>query len=385
MKPRYTLKTIFLFTFFLLAINKISYSQNSARDFSAYNSLRTPTSPAFTVLDVAPNSVERPNTPSSLAFSILNLANDFKTLANDFALEVSPYWLAGAPKLTWREDAKRSLFESISRTFTISVATAEVGGDLFPATGLSAGIRASLASGSLSAEAKRNLELMELMLTKEANVFASIQEKRRKDLDKEYQRRIKENEGDWKKIEDLTFIYNSAVSNINQLILEDEEYQDSIKSLRNKIQNFAVYRDGFFLNLAAAGAWNFDNGIVEKGQFSRAGIWLTPSFVSNSFSFSAVIRYFYYRVANDNLDFGGRLDFTNNKYALSGEVVGRSTLKSSSSKMEVKAVLGFDYEALKGIWLNVTFGKNFYGSNKKSLIASAGINFNFNSQRYTAN
>ncbi len=43
----------------------------------------------------------------------------------------------GAPTLTWREDANRNLFESISRTFTVSVATAEVGGSLFPSTGFS--------------------------------------------------------------------------------------------------------------------------------------------------------------------------------------------------------------------------------------------------------
>ncbi len=379
------LKKVILILVLVIAVNRINFSQEFGNQFPAFNSLRTPTSPAFTVLGVEPNSVERPTTPSALAFSILNLSSDFKSLANDFSLEVSPYWLMGAPTLTWREDAKRNMLESIARTFTISVATAEVGGSLFPSTGLSAGIRASLVSGSLSNEARKNLELMEMILTKEAGIFASFQQKRRKDLDNEYKKQLKANEGNWKKIEDITYVYNSAISNLNQLILEDPEYQDSVESVRAKVQQYAVCREGFFLDLSAAGAWNFDNGIVDKGRFSRLGIWLTPGIVTNSFSFSAVFRFLHYGVSIDNIDFGGRLSFTKNKYALSIEGVGRSTLNSSSSKLEVKSDLSFDYEAISGVWLNLTFGKAFNSEDEKSLIASAGVNFNFNSQRFSAN
>ena len=180
------LKTILTILVIIVIANNIVFSQDPGKDFPSFNSLRTPTSPAFTVLGVEPNSVERPNTPSSLAFSILNLTSDYKSLAKDFALEVSPYWLMGAPTLTWREDATRSLFESIARTFTISAATAEVGGSLFPTTGLSAGIRMSLVSGTLSSEGRKNLETMEMTLTNEAKIFASFQNKRRKGLDSEY-------------------------------------------------------------------------------------------------------------------------------------------------------------------------------------------------------
>ncbi len=291
------LKTFFSILIIIVLVNNIVLSQDLGKEFPSFNALRTPTSPAFTVLGVEPNSVERPNTPSALALSLQNLSSDFKSLAKDFAVEVSPYWLMGAPTLTWREDANRNLFESIARTFTISAATAEVGGALFPTTGLSAGIRMSFVSGKLSNTARKNLETMEMTLTNEAKIFASFQNKRRKDLDSEYQKQLKENEGNWKKIEDITYVYNSAVNNLNQLILEDPEYQDSIDAIREKVQKYAINREGFFLNLAAAGAWDFDNGIVDKGHFNRVGVWLTPSFVSSSFSFSAVVRYFHYRVA----------------------------------------------------------------------------------------
>ena len=66
------------------------------------------------------------------------------------------------------------------------------------------------------------------------------------------------------------------------------------------------------------------------------------------------------------------------------EGVGRAALKSSTSKSEFKADLSIDYEALEGIWINLTFGKDFNSADEKSLIASAGINLNFNTPRFTS-
>ena len=90
--------------------------------------------------------------------------------------------------------------------------------------------------------------------------------KKEKRFNSKYKEQLKENEGNWKKIEDITYVYNSAVSNLNQLILEDPDYQDSVDAVREKVQQYAIYREGFFLDLAAAAEWNFDNGIVDKGK-----------------------------------------------------------------------------------------------------------------------
>src|SRR5206468_3577701 len=94
---------------------------------AAYNQLRTPTSPAFVVLGVTPTAVERPNTPADIAFSILNSSGALTSLPKDVAIEFSPYWLFGHPKLEWRNDVKRGLGTSLARTATLSFATAELG------------------------------------------------------------------------------------------------------------------------------------------------------------------------------------------------------------------------------------------------------------------
>ena len=46
--------------------------ENSGGDVPAYNTIRTPASPAFVLLGMEPSSVERPNTPADLALTVLN-------------------------------------------------------------------------------------------------------------------------------------------------------------------------------------------------------------------------------------------------------------------------------------------------------------------------
>src|SRR5262245_42359826 len=99
----------------LMVASLMLAGEANARDDQppSFNSLRTPTSPAFTLLGIEPTSVERPNTPSSLAASLLNQTAGFSTLPRDYALEFSPYWLVGHPRLTWRDDSRRGLGASI--------------------------------------------------------------------------------------------------------------------------------------------------------------------------------------------------------------------------------------------------------------------------------
>src|SRR6185503_18826205 len=116
----------------------------------AFNGIRTPASPAFLLLGIAPTSVERPNTPSDLALSFLNRAAAFTGLPRDVAIEWSPYWLARHRGLKWEDDTTRTPLTSLARTATISIATAELGTEAAPVTGLAVAFRGSLSSGRLS-------------------------------------------------------------------------------------------------------------------------------------------------------------------------------------------------------------------------------------------
>ena len=64
--------------------------------------LRAPTSPAFTILNVAPTNVVRPNTPRQLALEILSATErSGGDLPSNLALEIAPYWLFDRPNLTF--------------------------------------------------------------------------------------------------------------------------------------------------------------------------------------------------------------------------------------------------------------------------------------------
>ena len=134
----------------------------------AFNAARTPTSPAFTIMGIEPTSVERPSNPTDLALAFLSQVEDTSIVPADFALEVSPYWLVGRPRLTWSDDAARSVRESLMRTAAFSIGTGEVGTTSAPVRALAVGARTSVFSGRLSAESRRQIEELEKRLQAEA-------------------------------------------------------------------------------------------------------------------------------------------------------------------------------------------------------------------------
>jgi hypothetical protein len=374
-------KISLLFALSFVIINSTIVISQS-RTEPSFNSLRTPTSPAFVLLGVEPVAVERPNSPSSLAFSLVNNAGDFKTLSNNFAVEFSPYWLIARPMLTWREDISRSLLESISRTLTLSAAVADIGTEVFPAKGLSGAMRTSIISGTMSDESIRSLELLEKQLGTEASIFSRFVERYRKIIDEDYLHDLKLYEDDPIKLKDLTERYNEVIQFIGESVLIEEEYLDSIAAARQKVEEFAVFREGFSLDFALGGLWDFENGVFDNHRFNRLGMWLSPGYTSSSFSIAGLIRYFYYENFDDVIDFGGRLIFSEAKYSISGEVAGRSFSGDQSRDAEIRAALTLEYEVHPSIWVTAVFGKDFNSDSEGSLIATAGINFNFNSERY---
>src|SRR5262245_49784361 len=85
--------------------------------------LKTPASPAFQLLGIAPTDVERPTTPRAFAVSLLStLQKSDSVLPNGFAMEVAPYWLVPHNQLQFSTYINPSPAQSIRQTFSISVA-----------------------------------------------------------------------------------------------------------------------------------------------------------------------------------------------------------------------------------------------------------------------
>jgi hypothetical protein len=136
-----------------LALAPAMGAQAQAQQVSI-DELRSPTSPAFTILGVAPTNVVRPNTPRELAVEWLSAqGSDDGNLPSDLALEFAPYWLANHPDLTFSEYYNnRNIAKTILRSFSVSVATTDIPDETVEGTTLGVGVRFLLFAGDKSPE-----------------------------------------------------------------------------------------------------------------------------------------------------------------------------------------------------------------------------------------
>lgn len=87
-------------------------------------SLKTPESPAFMALGIAPSEIQRPSTPTGLATSLANgyTAGGSLALLQNFALEFSPFWLFPHRRLSHEQVISQPQL-AVVRNLSISLAT----------------------------------------------------------------------------------------------------------------------------------------------------------------------------------------------------------------------------------------------------------------------
>ncbi len=372
---RYTLSALFV----LLTLNEIALSQDD--DIAKFNTLRTPTSPAFTILGVAPASVERPNTPQDLAVSLLNKTENFSTLPSDYALEFAPFWLFSHPTLTWMEDAKRDVLESITRTSTVSIASAEIGTDAFPVTGFSVGFRTSLWSGNAT---RRSIAAFETATNVLGSGPSSLINIATQSLDEQLTAAVKR---DSLKAHELATEFNAKKATLVRSIQASDAYQEAVMLAEEELSGLIPQiqeREGFFLELAGAAAWRVPGKIIDSMSLNTWGIWLTPSYMINDLSFVGVARLLQdgEDSGNRNIDFGARIIYTIDRFALSAEAVFRSQKIGEQTESQTRVAGVLEYQVMPDIWLQGTFGKDYQPSAEGSLLAQLGLSFNFSGKRF---
>ena len=343
----------------------------------AFNTARTPTSPAFTLLGVEPAAVERPSNPADLAMAFGSHVSELSTVPEDFALEVSPFWLVGRPTLTWQSDQTRGLWQSFVRTASLSIATGEIGTKSASVRGLSVGGRTSLVSGQLSEESRAAITRLEGLLAAEAAVgarlmAAQLQELNRMLIEKtitveEHQRRMAE---------------------LERATSQSKEYRDSAeaRAVQKLMQQFASVRNGWFVELAGAAGWHFPDAIWAAGDFGRWGLWLTPSFIGRTASLVGVLRY----LSDDTVepgkagvfDAGIRAIHFQDRYALSVEYLKRSYDAQTTGGHRLVGIA--EYAVREDMWVVATFGRNHDSLREGSFLARLGLSFSFNNDRYVS-
>lgn len=344
-----------------------------------FNLLRTPVSPAFTLLGIAPTTVERPNTPAAIAVSLLSSTSGLTQLPTDYALEISPYWLFGHPTLTWQSDTTRTVLESVERTATFSIGTArsDSASSASTSTSLAVGFRTSLFSGTMSARSQRYLDTVQQQLTQNAANFYAATATARKQADDRFIAQLKANEGNSAAQEVARQEHETALNKINQQAIAQFE--------QGELQDIALEREGFLLELALGGTWQFANAIADSGRFARFGAWITPAYQWQHWSVVGVGRIFADKVGDSTqvtIDAGARLIYTASQFGISLEAAGQTFTWTSAPENEWRLAAVADVEIRDGTWVTMTFGRDFHGSRTGSFLAKLGLAFHLGSQRY---
>ena len=115
----------FLLFGFVLITNLAALSQTSP-DVLEISELKTPTSPAFTLLGVSPNEISRPKSMNDLELALTNgfSPNGKFSFPKEFAMETNPYWLFRKRPLSVKEWYNAKFGQQLLTNLSISLATA---------------------------------------------------------------------------------------------------------------------------------------------------------------------------------------------------------------------------------------------------------------------
>lgn len=369
-------------TFWFLAFLLITTaSAQDTEPLPSLNSIRTPNSPAFSVLGVQPTSVERPNTPADLAVSLDNATEGFKKFPQNFAVEFSPYWMSKAPmSLTWRKDTVRSFDESISRTLSVSVATTTKEVNKKETRGLSYGFRTFLLCGKTSTKSIEAIKVLEKQLAAFSARFTEMAAAKERQLALDYFQKLREAQTEDERKE-IGFWYADERKKIQEdkrAWLEEED-----KKVKKDQQAFAPQREGLIVEIAFAGAYRNDTlatGLKKNGY----AFWITPSYITGDYSLVGVYRQVKDSLSNKSQEYGVRFIYSKERYALSAEYLKGEYEREVALPNRERFSILFEYLLSEKLWLSLSLGednKNIQGT--QSIFSTLGIRYNFSKDRYS--
>lgn len=324
--------------------------------------LRTPTSPAFTVLGVNPSVVARPQTPRALATELVSSSHRGSVIPNNYALEFAPYWLTPKPRLSFDDYLRPTLAQSLAQSFTISLATARPD-TTDSLTQVAFGVRALPRGGEPSRRFKSLQATMDLL----------------QDIRLDSLRR---------------YLRATTAADSARLGRFLDANADSLGALARAMAG--EERVGWFWELAAAVAAAFPGPTFESGRLARLGAWATATYRTEAprLDFMAVGRLLHTAAASDQnaVDVGGRLHWSVGDLGISSEWISRTvftvtttapapgttqallTLTSSS-----RAVGIMDYRAAEEMYLTLSFGQDHkkLGQQRHPLVARFGMQLTY--------
>ncbi|HEY0024901.1 MAG TPA: hypothetical protein VGB24_18445 [Longimicrobium sp.] len=370
-------------------------SAQDATGLPELNSLKPASAPAFILLGVAPSAIERPQTPSDIAFSFVNQSQSFSALPQNYAAEFAPYWLFPRPLVGWRSDTTRTPGESFARTATVSLATADIGTESAPVTGLAIGGSAYLLSGRMSTAAQQRFRQIEVYLARRDSLESALGAAQTVTLQAEYGTRIADaaTRGDTQTVRLLSAELTSRVDALRLTAQQDSAYRRFVReNVVEEMQEATPRREGLFWGVAGGASWGYANAAWATGELRRVGLWTTLSYegtpISGQTTFTpmAVIRLLAERgdSASSVVDAGGRFVLSSPTYSASLETVFRLPMEDEAGKNLYRVAGVLEYQVREDLWLTATFGRDYQSRDSGSLLAQLGVKFHVTEDRYEA-
>ena len=376
---------------FLFALS-VAFGAGDAFAQATISELSAPTSPAFVLLGLAPASVDRPDSAKALVVNAFSDVAESEGLPQDYALEVTPFWMKPHRTLSFTE-YQRPGIAAIWQQLRVSVATSPMRGADESAqslgTKLALGFNTKIWNGrpnpamasALTALFAENTKL--LAADRELESIEETLETRRDELEG-----LTENA----KRADLIAIIGEIDKTRAKKQAEISGIEAGIMRRSLEVQTIDAERVGFFLTVAGGQVWDFADDDTRNASANRRGIWITPAYrllrcatgCEASFDFIGVARMLKDPDIDAMIDVGGRLVWRlNTRFSTSFELLRRKAPDTvganEESVQDSNRTAGLlEYRIQDDLVLFGTFGQDFEKvSGAKPLVTLLGLNFGF--------
>lgn len=364
--------------------------QLEGADIPDFDKIRTPDSPAFTLLGVSPTQIERPTTPKAVTAVVGELANADLTVPRDFAVELSPYTLlsSGQPVNVYLQ---RPPFTQLWQNITVSGATAGSTRSTTDAMGtvtqhtdttLSVGARTSvtLTGGPVFQCSKDELDTL-MSISKNTAVTATPEGQA---LMRDFLSKLAASPADRDR---LTAQYAQDTLALRTKL--DARERDRLTSLC--LKEVASAHLGLVVDLAGAMGFQFADSSATQGRYSLGAGW-----VDLAYSWKHATLVLVGRARDDKTsgkhdvfsDVGGRAIVAENAYAGSVEAIWRHGLDRSSTSTapdnSYRLAVALDIHVTDSTWLSLAFGRDFASGDASSLFSLANLKYGLGDPKVTA-
>ena len=364
----------------------LSFSQNSSDDSNSTVSLldmEVPDSPAFILLDKAPQTIQRPNSTRALGVSLLHDIVTEGTL-NNMAIEVTPFWMTQHPNITALKfygidkDLKQNPFSKL-KLAAVSMAYMK---DKDSIINVSFGVRATVF------ELKRESDIKDYYKSYsniESILFSGL------DCIDDYGNTNPEpEEEDY----DTTVLYAAALQTYRLARTAYVQTCEQNKGVdrdtySNEMQDIINRKPAIAVDLSAAYNHRFLDNAFDSNGFGRFGVWSTTAVSlfldkdqksNNYVNIYGFLRYLHEK--NDIVSGASLEPYNAFDLGIKGEVefdklsVGYEYINRSGDLEGYRSAGTIRYQVMDDVFITGSFGNNF--EKQDDVISLLGIQWGFN-------